>query len=140
MSSENPCASATASSTRYQYSSVLLAHGAIAPSLIVRSTSGTTSSASTSSLTPSPSQVWQAPYGELNEKFRGASSSNDNPQKVHASAWEKFWISSPPSCVCTAIAAIPSASSSAVSRESATRRRMSGFATSRSTTTSIVCL
>ena len=34
MSSENPCASATASSTRYQYSSVLLAHGAIAPSLI----------------------------------------------------------------------------------------------------------
>ena len=112
----------------------------MAPSSIVRSGSGTTSSGSTSSWVPSPSHVGHAPYGELNEKFRGASSSNDNPQNVHASVCEKFWISSPPSCVATAIAAMPSASWSAVSSESATRRRMSGFATSRSTTTSIVCL
>ncbi len=49
-------------------------------------------------------------------------------------------MSSWPSGVVTAIAAMPSASSSACSIESAARRRMSGFATSRSTTTSIVCL
>ena len=53
---------------------------------------------------------------------------------------EKCCTSSFPSGVCTAMAAIPSASWSAVSIESATRRRMSGLATRRSTTTSIVCL
>ena len=47
---------------------------------------------------------------------------------------------SPPLSVWTAMAASPSVSCRAVSTESATRRRMSGFATSRSTTTSIVCL
>ena len=62
------------------------------------------------------------------------------PQNVHASFWENVWMSSWPSGVVTAIAAMPSASSSACSIESAARRRMSGFATSRSTTTSIVCL
>ena len=134
------CASATASSTRFQYSSVALAHGASAPSRTERSPSGTTSSASTSRRVPSPSHVGQAPYGELNEKLRGAISSNESPQWVHASDWEKFCSSSPPSWVCTAIDAMPSASSSAVSIESATRRRMSALATSRSTTTSIVCL
>ena len=76
----------------------------------------------------------------MNEKFRGASSSKDRPQKVQASFWEKVWISSWPSWVTTAIEAMPSASSSACSIESAARRRMSGLATSRSTTTSIVCL
>ena len=81
-----------------------------------------------------------APYGELNEKFRGASSSNDSPQNVHASFCEKVWSSSWPSCVMTAIEAMPSASSSAVSMLSATRRRMPCLATRRSTTTSIVCL
>ena len=98
-----------------------------------------TSSGSTSSRVPRPSQVGQAPYGELKEKFRGASSSKLIPQCVQASACEKVCRSSP-SCVCTAMVAMPSASSSAVSMESATRRRMSGFATSRSTTTSMVCL
>ena len=80
VSRSNPWVVATASSTRYQYSSVAEAHGASAPSLTERSGSGTTSSASTSSRVPSPSQVWHAPYGELNEKFRGASSSKDSPQ------------------------------------------------------------
>src|SRR5437870_1908920 len=89
VSRSKPYASPTASSTRYQYSSVLDAHGASAPSLIVRSGSGTTSSGSTSSRVPSPSQVWHAPYGELNEKFRGANSSNESPQYVHASFCEK---------------------------------------------------
>ena len=91
-----PCASATDSSTRFQYSSVALAHGASAPSLTERSVSGTTSSGSTSSRVPSPSHVGQAPYGELNEKLRGAISSNERPQWVHASDWEKFWSSSRP--------------------------------------------
>ena len=88
---------------------------------------------------PSPSHVWHAPYGELNEKFRGWSSSNDRPSYVQASDWLNVWTSSP-SWVCTAIATSPSVSWSAVSIESATRRRMSCLATSRSTTTSIVCL
>ena len=44
-----------------------------------RSGSGTTSSGSTSNVVPRPSHAVQAPYGELNEKFRGASSSNDLP-------------------------------------------------------------
>ncbi len=96
VSRAKPCASATASSTRFQYSSVALAHGASAPSRTERSGSGTTSSASTSSRVPSPSHVGQAPYGELNEKLRGASSSKERPQYVHASDCEKFWISSRP--------------------------------------------
>ena len=50
-----------------------------APSSIDRSGSGTTSSGSTSSRVPSPSHVGHAPYGELNEKLRGASSSNEMP-------------------------------------------------------------
>src|SRR5919106_6461336 len=139
VSSEKPCASAVASSTRFQYSSLAEANGETAPSLMERSGSGTTSSGSTSSLVPSPSQVVQAPYGELNEKFRGWSSSNDRPSNVQASFSENVTSSSLPS-VCTASAASPSDSSSAVSTESATRRRMSGRATSRSTTTSMSCL
>ena len=61
-----------------------------APSLMDRVGSGTTRSASTSSRVPSPSQVGHAPYGELNEKFRGASSSNDSPQNVQASFCERL--------------------------------------------------
>src|SRR5438105_1513455 len=135
----NPCASATPWSRRSQYSSRELPHGAMAPSSMDRSGSGTTSSGSTWRYVPSPSQVVHAPYGELNEKFRGASSSNDSPSNVQASDWEKLMTSSVPS-VCTAMAAIPSVSWSAVSTESATRLRMSGFATRRSTTTSMECL
>ena len=97
VSRSKPCASPTAWSTRYQYSRLLDAHGAMAPSLMDRSWSGTTSSGSTSSRVPSPSQVGQAPYGELNEKLRGASSSNESPQYVHASFCENVWTSSWPS-------------------------------------------
>ena len=74
---------------------------------------------------PSPSQVWHAPYGELNEKLRGASSSKDSPQNVQARDWEKLMMSSPvgrglsppsvgrglsPPSVWTATEAMPSAS------------------------------
>ncbi len=76
----------------------------------------------------------------MNEKFRGWSSSNEIPSYVQASFCEKCCTSSFPSGVCTAMAAIPSANWSAVSIESAIRRRMSGLATRRSTTTSMVCL
>src|SRR6266480_6118670 len=89
-----PCASPTACRTRYQYSRLLEAHGAMAPSLMERSGSGTTSSGSTSNRVPRPSHVGHAPYGELNEKLRGASSSNESPQYVHASFCENVWTSS----------------------------------------------
>ena len=58
---------------------------------------------------------------------------------MHASFWLNVTTSSVPS-VWMAIEASPSASSSAVSIESATLRRMSGFATRRSTTISMSCL
>src|SRR5262245_55628563 len=83
-STENPYSLATEPSSRSKYWLRNPAHGASAPSEMDRSSSGTTSSGSTSKFVPSPSQRSQAPYGELNEKFRGASSSNDSPQFVHA--------------------------------------------------------
>ena len=70
-----PASSATASSIRVKYCVWALRHGAMAPSLSDRSGSGMTSSGSISNVVPSPSHVSQAPYGELNEKLRGASSS-----------------------------------------------------------------
>jgi hypothetical protein len=70
-----PLASATASSMRVKYCVRAVLHGPMAPSAIDRSGFGTTRSGSTSNLVPNPSHVSQAPYGELNEKFRGASSS-----------------------------------------------------------------
>src|SRR5437764_1137619 len=76
---ENPYAWPSDSSSRYQYSRRELDHGAMAPSSIDRSASGMTSSGSTSRRVPSPSHVGHAPYGELNEKLRGASSSNEMP-------------------------------------------------------------
>ena len=82
-------ASATASSSRSQYSRRVPAHGAMAPSSMDRSGSGTTSSGSTSRRVPRPSHVGHAPYGELNEKFRGASSSKEMPSYVQASFWLK---------------------------------------------------
>jgi hypothetical protein len=48
-------------------------HGRTTPSSTDRSGSPSTSSGSTVSWVPSPEQVSQAPYGELNEKLRGAS-------------------------------------------------------------------
>ena len=66
---------ATDSSMRVKYWVWALRHGAIAPSAIDSSGSGTTSSGSTSNVVPRPSHVSHAPYGELNEKLRGAGSS-----------------------------------------------------------------
>ena len=42
---------------------------------------------------PSPSHVSHAPYGELKEKLRGASSSNDSPQCMHARCSENTSVS-----------------------------------------------
>ena len=72
--------SATASSSRLKYMPLGPDHATIAPSAMLRDPSGTTSSGSTSYRVPRPSHVGHAPYGELNEKLRGASSSNDSPQ------------------------------------------------------------
>src|SRR5436189_6453378 len=80
VSRSKPCASPTAWRTRYQYSRLLDAHGAMAPSLMDRSGSGTTSSGSTSSRVPSPSHVGHAPYGEVNETLSGASPAQGRPQ------------------------------------------------------------
>ena len=77
-SASTPSSSATASTRRLKYWLRPLAHGAMAPSASDRSRLGTTSSGSTSKRVPRPSQVSHAPYGELNEKLRGASSSNDH--------------------------------------------------------------
>ena len=56
------------------------------------------SAGSTSNRVPSPSHRSHAPYGELNEKLRGASSSNDKPSCMHARCSENVSVSdSPPS-------------------------------------------
>ena len=70
-----PLVSATASSMRVKYWVWAVRHGAIAPSFSDWSASGITSSGSISNVVPRPSHVSHAPYGELNEKLRGASSS-----------------------------------------------------------------
>src|SRR5438128_12514315 len=88
----NPWASATAVRTRWKYSPLGPAHGATAPSSMVRSGLGTTSSGSTSYRVPRPSHLGHAPYGELNEKLRGASSSKDVPSFGHARCWLKVRI------------------------------------------------
>src|SRR5262252_2631749 len=98
VSTEKPYSFATAPSRRSKYWLRNPAHGVSAPSEIERSSSGTTSSGSTSKLVPSPSQRSQAPYGELNEKLRGASSSNDSPQFVHARCSENVSTSRSSSC------------------------------------------
>ena len=69
------CSSQTDSSSRWKYCACPPAHGWMAPCSIVSAGLATTSSGSTSKRVPSPSQCSQAPYGELNEKLRGASSS-----------------------------------------------------------------
>src|SRR4051795_12599149 len=79
-----PYVSPSAVNTRWKYSPRAPDQGAMAPSSIDRSGLGTTSSGSTSYLVPSPAQVAHAPYGELNEKFRGASSSKLRPHTGQA--------------------------------------------------------
>ena len=53
-----------------------------APSRSVLSSSRTISSRSNVRLIPRPSQASQAPYGELNENIRGASSGTEIPQSA----------------------------------------------------------
>ena len=48
--------------------------------------SGITFHGSISIFSPKPLHAGHAPYGELNENRRGASSSNDKPQYTHANA------------------------------------------------------
>src|SRR3974390_2244330 len=139
---EKPYASPTATSTRLKYSPRNPDHGWIAPSSIDRSSSEITSSGSTWKRVPRPSHSSQAPYGELNEKLRGASSSNDRPQCEHARCSEKVRLSGSSaehSRGRIPTSATPSASFNAVSSESVSRRSIPERRTNRSTTTSIVC-
>ena len=86
-------------------------------------------------------QRGQAPWGELKEKIRGSSSGIEIPQCRHAKRSEKVSTrASPPSRGSVSISRIPSASATAVSTESASRLRASGFMISRSTTTEMSCL
>src|SRR5262249_36302685 len=130
VSTEKPYSLATEPSRRSKYWLRNPAQGASAPSEIGRSSSGTTSSGSTSKLVPSPSQRSHAPYGELNEKFRGASSSNDNPQYVHARCSEKVSTSRSSSCSFSpsrgtiSTSATPSSNPNPVSTQSVSPRPM----------------
>ena len=86
-------------------------------------------------------QRGHAPCGELNEKIRGSSSGIEMPQCRHANRSEYVWTTgSPPSRGSVSISRIPSASATAVSTESASRLRESGFMISRSTITAMSCL
>src|SRR4051794_39274656 len=89
-----PYVSPTADKTRWKYSPRAPDHGATAPSSIDRSGLGTTSSGSTSNLVPRPAQLAHAPYGELNEKLRGASSSKLRPHTGQAKCCENVSTSS----------------------------------------------
>ena len=84
---------------------------------------------------PRPPQVGQAPNGELNEKWRGSSSGSEMPQTAHPYFSENI-STDLPSAVATS--ATPSANRSAVSSESLSRLRSSGFTLSRSTTTEML--
>ena len=118
-----PYASATAFKTREKYSVRAPAQGPMAPCDSERSGFGTTSSGSTSKRVPSPLQAGQAPYGELNEKLRGASSSSEIPQCTQARCWEKVSTWSPSGRVLgRQRRAIPSsAASSAIAAAAASR-------------------
>src|SRR5690348_3756020 len=72
-----------------------LVHGTTAPSLNDLLRSGMTRRGSISIFTPSPVHSGHAPYGELNENMRGASSSKLSPQCRHANFSEKLSSSSP---------------------------------------------
>src|SRR6266511_4493224 len=78
---DQPCAWQTASRIlrRHDASMAFRDHGASAPADRLLLQSGMSRFGSNSSLVPSPVQVGQAPWGELNEKLRGSSSSIVNP-------------------------------------------------------------
>ena len=86
-------------------------------------------------------QRGHAPCGELKEKIRGSSSGIEMPQCRQAKrSLNVSTFPSEPSRGSVSISRIPSASATAVSTESASRLRVSGFMTSRSTTTEMSCL
>ena len=60
---------------RHEISVGILFHGTSAPALMLLVRSGITRSGSITSCVPRPVHVGQAPWGELNEKLRGSSSS-----------------------------------------------------------------
>ncbi len=117
------------------------AHGWITPSRSDLLGSGMMSSGSTSIRVPKPEHVGHAPNGELNENDRGSSSSNDRPSARHARCSLKVSSRSLSSSAKSTRSSVtvPPASRNAVSTESVRRRFASGFAASRSITTSIVC-
>src|SRR5512144_2109570 len=65
--------------SRHDASFGIFAHGTRAPAARLFVLSGITRSGSISSRVPSPVQAGHAPWGELNEKLRGSSSSIVNP-------------------------------------------------------------
>ena len=138
-----PWDSATESSMRVKYCVWAVRHGAMAPAFSDSSTSGMTSSGSISNVVPRPSHVGQAPYGELNEKLRGAGSSKLRPSTAHTrcslNVSRSSSLDGSPSRRTISSSATPSASLSAVSSESVSRRAMPSRITSRSTTISILC-
>ena len=71
-----------------------LVHGTMAPSRRFLLRSGMTWRGSISIFTPRPVHSGHAPYGELNENMRGASSSNDRPHSRQANFSEKLSSSS----------------------------------------------
>ena len=113
------------------------AQGASAPSLSERAGFGTSRSGSISSREPMPPHSGQAPYGLLNENIRGETSGKEMPHSAQASCSEKR-------------CGLPPSTASTVTTPSARRKRRLqrigqaeprfSRTTSRSTTTSIVCL
>ena len=113
----------------------------MAPSRTLNSAFGTTKSGSTSRRVPKPVHSGHAPNGELKEKDRGSSSSNETPHFMQArcslnirSRLGSFSDRSMKSRTTT-----PLDRRSAVSTESVKRRRDSALTARRSTTTSILC-
>ena len=104
--------------------------------------SGTISSWSASSRVPSPRQVGQAPYGELNENDRGSRSSMDSGWsfgQASCSENRRSRCGSSSGRSTKSRTSTPPASPSAVSTESVSRRFALGLTASRSTTTSMSC-
>ncbi len=128
---------------RVKYSAVCPpAHGAMAPSSSVISSSGTTSSGSTSLRTPMPVQTTHAPYGELKENDRGSRSSIASGWPLgHARFSEKPLIrfGSVSGRSTNSSSTRPSASLSAVSTESVRRCLDDALTLNRSMTTAMWC-
>ena len=117
----------------------------MAPWLIDRSSLGINKSGSTSSSTPRPVHLVQAPNGELKEKERGSISSMASGCSLGQAILSEYRRSRPASLGSKSTKSTirtPEARPSAVSTESVSRRlapESSPLATSRSMTTSMVC-